>query len=172
MAQDEGFLRAIIEEPDDVGLRLIYADWLEERGDPRGEFIRVQCQLENLESYDPRGTELRAREGELLAAHEREWLGELAGRVSRWVFRPLFVEDISAHAPVFVAEAEKIFRQAPVRSVVLFGVREAIEALSDCPFLGRLHRLDLGGNDLIGTELGPLLGSPHIAELSGLCLAH
>ena len=94
MAQDEGFLRAIIEEPDDVGLRLIYADWLEERGDPRGEFIRVQCQLEEIDEYDPRFKELKARERELLAAHEHEWLGELDGRVSKWIFRRGFVEHV------------------------------------------------------------------------------
>ena len=42
MTHDEAFLQAIIDNPDDDAPRLIYADWLEERGDPRGEFIRVQ----------------------------------------------------------------------------------------------------------------------------------
>ena len=68
MSREEGFLQAIIEEPDDVGLRLIYADWLEERGDPRGEFIRVQCQLEDLDENDSRFDELKTRERELLAS--------------------------------------------------------------------------------------------------------
>src|SRR5205807_9800281 len=87
MSQDEGFLRAIIEEPDDVGLRLIYADWLEERGDPRGELIRVQCQLEELEEDNPRRAELQTREHELLAAHKSKSLGALDGRVSPATFR-------------------------------------------------------------------------------------
>src|SRR5437867_4536323 len=100
MSQDEGFLRAIIEEPDDVGLRLIYADWLEERGDPRGEFIRVQCQLEELKEYDPRFKELKAREGELLAAHEREWFGELYGRMSGTTYRRGFVDHTFLSASV------------------------------------------------------------------------
>ena len=43
MTHDDAFLQAIIENPDDDAPRLLYADWLEERGDPRGEFIRVQC---------------------------------------------------------------------------------------------------------------------------------
>jgi uncharacterized protein (TIGR02996 family) len=43
MGDERGFLEAIAAEPDDDGLRLIYADWLEERGDPRGELVRV-CQ--------------------------------------------------------------------------------------------------------------------------------
>jgi uncharacterized protein (TIGR02996 family) len=39
-------LAAIIECPGDDALRLIFADWLEENGDPeRGEFIRVQMEL-------------------------------------------------------------------------------------------------------------------------------
>jgi uncharacterized protein (TIGR02996 family) len=41
----DAFIRAIIAEPDDDVPRLVYADWLDERGDPRGEFIRVQCAL-------------------------------------------------------------------------------------------------------------------------------
>src|SRR4051812_39840541 len=32
-------LRAVLDRPDDDGPRLVYADWLLERGDPRGEYI-------------------------------------------------------------------------------------------------------------------------------------
>lgn len=40
------FLRAIIDHPEDDGVRLIYADWLEEHGQAeRAELIRVQCAL-------------------------------------------------------------------------------------------------------------------------------
>ncbi len=39
------FLAAIMANPDSDLERLIYADYLDERGDPRGEFIRVQCEL-------------------------------------------------------------------------------------------------------------------------------
>jgi len=38
-----GFIAAIHENPQDDAIRLIFADWLEERGDPYGEFIRIQC---------------------------------------------------------------------------------------------------------------------------------
>jgi uncharacterized protein (TIGR02996 family) len=40
---EESFLAAIYESPDDDAPRLVYADWLAERGDPRGEFIHLQC---------------------------------------------------------------------------------------------------------------------------------
>ena len=46
MSQHAGFLRAILDDPDDDGVRLVYADWLDEHGQPeRAEFIRVQCEL-------------------------------------------------------------------------------------------------------------------------------
>lgn len=44
------FLRTIRENPDDDTARLVYADWLQERGEEdRAEFIRVQCATENTE---------------------------------------------------------------------------------------------------------------------------
>jgi uncharacterized protein (TIGR02996 family) len=48
MTHEEAFLQAIIESPEDDAPRLVYADWLEERGDPRGEFLRLECRLRSL----------------------------------------------------------------------------------------------------------------------------
>jgi uncharacterized protein (TIGR02996 family) len=39
MPDRDAFLRMIQENPDDDAPRLVLADWLEERGDPQGEFI-------------------------------------------------------------------------------------------------------------------------------------
>lgn len=47
MTDHATFLRAIIAAPDDDLPRLVYADYLDERGDPRGEFIRLQIALAN-----------------------------------------------------------------------------------------------------------------------------
>ncbi len=41
MQDEAAFLQAIQERPEDASLRLVFADWLEERGDPRGELIRL-----------------------------------------------------------------------------------------------------------------------------------
>jgi uncharacterized protein (TIGR02996 family) len=54
MYEDIPFLRAIFNQPDD-GLRLVYADWLEERGDPRAEFLRLDVELHRL----PKGAKTR-----------------------------------------------------------------------------------------------------------------
>jgi len=74
----EAFERAILDNPDDLSAYGAYADWLQEQGDPRGEFIAVQIALEDEAKSKADRDALRKREAELLAAHEREWLGELA----------------------------------------------------------------------------------------------
>lgn len=38
---EDSFLRPIFENPDDLRLREVYADLLEKRGDPRGEYLRL-----------------------------------------------------------------------------------------------------------------------------------
>ena len=71
MAEHTGFLRDIIDNPDDDVPRLIYADWLEDNGRPeRAELIRVQDVLaRHHPHYAPR--ELEARESVLLVRHRR-----------------------------------------------------------------------------------------------------
>jgi uncharacterized protein (TIGR02996 family) len=41
MNDEAAFTRAMQEQPHDAALRLVFADWLEEQGDPRAELIRL-----------------------------------------------------------------------------------------------------------------------------------
>ncbi len=53
MTDRDALLRAICENPDDDAPRLIYADWLDEHGDPRqAEFIRVQIELARIPEHE------------------------------------------------------------------------------------------------------------------------
>lgn len=45
MPEDEPFIRAILATPDDRTVRLVYADWLDDRGDPRAEYLRLQSRI-------------------------------------------------------------------------------------------------------------------------------
>ncbi len=69
---------ALFANPDDLASHSAYADYLSEQGDPRGEFIQVQLALEDEGRPAGERKKLQQREQELLAAHEREWLGGLA----------------------------------------------------------------------------------------------
>ena len=71
---DDGFLAAIRQDPDDDTPRLVYADWLEERGDPRAEFLRVECEVRKLPSGDERFSSLWARFYALLRALDPDWV--------------------------------------------------------------------------------------------------
>ena len=74
MDDDMAFLRAIRERPDDDLPRLIYADYLDERGQSaRAEFIRVGCERARLPDGDYRHRQLVERELELLADNQDDW---------------------------------------------------------------------------------------------------
>jgi uncharacterized protein (TIGR02996 family) len=45
MSAETDFVCALQATPQDVSLRLVFADWLEERGDPRGELLRLTHML-------------------------------------------------------------------------------------------------------------------------------
>src|SRR5262245_38736778 len=117
MTDHEAFLRGILQHPDDDAPRQVYADWLEERGDPRGEFIRVQCELARLPPDDPRWDALEQREFDLLRAHETEWTKDIKSIVSEWQFHRGFVDTVSMGARMFVDHAAKLFGRAPVRTI-------------------------------------------------------
>ena len=65
MSEVLSFLRAIADDPGDEARRLVFADWLEEHGDWRAEFIRLDCSLRGTEAYQPEYTEQRTRWQEL-----------------------------------------------------------------------------------------------------------
>lgn len=78
MSEAQAFESTLIENPDDLAGWCAYADWLVEHDDPRGEFMQVQIALEDAARPRAQREALEEREAQLLAVHEREWLGNLA----------------------------------------------------------------------------------------------
>jgi uncharacterized protein (TIGR02996 family) len=66
---NDDFLRAIAEAPNDDDLLSVYADWLEDAGDPRADLVRLQKTLSRLPLGDARRPALEARAQCLMAAH-------------------------------------------------------------------------------------------------------
>src|SRR4051812_25999781 len=130
MTEERDFLDAIADAPDDDDLRLIFADWLDERDDARGEYIRVQLDLARLPEDDPSRPGLERREKELLAKHLPRWLGPLWGPGIREVLNPRFrrglLEHLDLEATIFLAAAADLFRLGPITSLRLHGVREHV----------------------------------------------
>jgi uncharacterized protein (TIGR02996 family) len=67
MDQEQAFLQAMLEDPRDLALRLIFADWLEEQGDPRGELLRLSHLLTQTIEH-PNRPQMEARLRSLLEA--------------------------------------------------------------------------------------------------------
>jgi uncharacterized protein (TIGR02996 family) len=82
---------AIYADPDDDAPRHVLADYLSDRGDPRGEFISLQL-------AHARNDVRIARELELQQAHATEWLGALAQVLD--VRRSRFERGFLSHAAI------------------------------------------------------------------------
>jgi uncharacterized protein (TIGR02996 family) len=178
---DEGFLRAIAESADDDALRLIYADWIEEHGEPEyAEFLRVQIVLG--QNADGKGdlpvserARLHSRERSLLSRNKARWLQPLRdlgawGRV-HGEFSRGFVEDVVIDAAAFLERGEELFRASPVVTLHLKRAGELAGQLSRCPLLARVRRLAFEGEDAIAPAgLRTVLESEHLANLDSLYL--
>src|SRR6187397_1813565 len=78
MTDREALLAAVCALPDDDTTRLVFADWLEENGEPeRAEFIRVQCEAARLTAADDRREALVTRARQLQGLFGKRWLKEL-----------------------------------------------------------------------------------------------
>jgi uncharacterized protein (TIGR02996 family) len=176
MNDGAAFLRALRASPDDDTSRLVFADWLDERGDPLGEFIRLQFELEPLRhNYDdPRAQELRERESEIIREHHADWLGPLEELPSDAQFEPVFrrglVEAASMSLQTFLDHADDLERWCPVlREVALFNVRDRGADLAGAAHLASLAQLEVA-DWLTGDDALALASSPNLGGLQGLQL--
>jgi uncharacterized protein (TIGR02996 family) len=147
------FLADIKENPEDDTPRLVLADWLEERDDPRGEFIRLQCERAR---RDPDG-EPKQHEKELLEKHRSEWLGPLAekgivadferGLVQAWGrARKLLSKRLAKMPPTEALEW--------VDNLRLWDMdKAAVEMLAASPHWVRLPRLNLASHQYYADHL-------------------
>ncbi|MEO8707311.1 MAG: TIGR02996 domain-containing protein [Kofleriaceae bacterium] len=94
MTDEAALLSAIRDAPDDDAPRLVYADWLIERGDPRGEYIALACSL---------GYDAYVAAEALWQQHEQAWRAVLPpilrdARLTRR--RHGFIEQLSYPGPI------------------------------------------------------------------------
>lgn len=151
---------------------MVYADWLQQQGDPQGELIAVQIQLAHAAASE-RGA-LQARAKALLDAHADLWTSQLGKGITDVVFRRGLA--YAARAPVQAGTLDLLDR-APIRDlglIALHGDDDAdpqrlavVRELAADPRLARVELLATG--DGWGeARFAALLGSPHLGNLRGL----
>src|SRR5262245_1361961 len=169
----DAFLQAILETPDDDAPRLVYADWLEEQGDPHGPFIRLQCQLAAMADDDPRRLLLEAEEARLeaglreaLQGHTRPpWAAKVPRivlRDGRWRFRRGLIGWLSITANQYLGVAGALHRAAPVQHLYLRNVTRYLGDLFATEGLRNVRSLGLTGNKLSSTGMRALCESPNV----------
>lgn len=157
----DDFLAAIYTAPDDDTPRAIYADWLTERGDPRGEFIALQ--LAHAAGHATEQT--KKREAQLLKKHEKKWLAHLETGLAKdgRVFERGFLAHARLDTEGSPKEPPKVFSDpgwATVRSATLcFSIewRRLGRALLELPSMRWLTEIDGVSRD---TALALACGEP------------
>lgn len=135
---DATLLAEIAAHPADDERRLVYADRLSDRGDPRGEFIHLQIRSKR-GGYEP-ATEARLR---ALKQHETDWKRDagLSGTLTN--FERGFPSSLIGNARNIVASRQALATQ-PIVSLSILTDFTGIEELCALPELKRLHTLCLG----------------------------
>jgi uncharacterized protein (TIGR02996 family) len=185
MTEEETFLSAIIAQPDDDTVRLVYADWLAEHGAPdRGEFIRVEIELAHTppdsETAERRRSVLFGRQAELLKKHKKEWLAPFGRAAKESSFERGFVQALQLDARTFIEHGERWAALTPLTRVKITtciewggGTRPDVSLapqLFASPVLARLVVLDLETLRLTAADLQSLATHPDLSRLRELIL--
>jgi uncharacterized protein (TIGR02996 family) len=187
MPEADSFLQAIIDNPDDDAPRLIYADWLDEHGDPeRAEFIRLQCaRAARKPALGPEMSRdqhaLLRREDQLLDRHASTWQRPFAAGPSlSLIFDRGFIESVVAEAHMFVEIAAELFRRHPVRHVRLtwrpddptYERGRYMQTIAGLQQLARLRSLDLKETHIGSDGVRALAVSEYLGNLFSIDLSN
>jgi uncharacterized protein (TIGR02996 family) len=184
MSESAAFLAAIREHPDEDGPRLVYADWLDEQGDPKGEFIRVQCERARRDPDDPRQAALAWREEELLDPHTVAWGRHLPSWVESCTFRRGFPHTAALSLSRFIEQSHRLFRAEPLLAGVAFDFtapcfpddlwpRYDFRVFAESPHVNRLTEVRLRcDNNIAPEDLELFLTAPLVNQLGRLELGN
>lgn len=162
-------LDAIRASPEDDGPRLVYADHLMEQGDPRGEFIAVQCALAKADDGA-----LLDKASALLTANRERWLDGLSPNVANVTFRRGFVDEVAVFDVAAVNAAQTVLSRELVRRLVFIAPGSVdLVAVLRWEWLTDLHALSFKAprhafSALRSERLAMLLGTRQLRGLREL----
>src|SRR5262245_29279508 len=114
MSERDSLLAAIYADPDDDATRLVFADWLDDHGEPdRAEYIRLQLRSAGMDENDSGRKALVRREEVLWDANAEAWNAEVPtwpGVTVRYPFRRGWPESVECTAAAFLRHGAKIVR--------------------------------------------------------------
>ncbi len=179
--------KAVVADPDNDQPRLMMADWLDELGDPRGEFIRIQIRLARDRLSDPERIRLEQQQRELLQAHRRRWNGPLhqhlctttdlrvqgrRGGLRGWTYQRGFASEITVDAAAFVAWCDRILEIGPIQQIRFVNLYPLQDTVLGLPALAQMRSISLGSKSpnrhLDGSLVGAVASSKQLSQLRSL----
>lgn len=182
-AAENALIAGILANRDEDTGYLVYADYLTERGNSHGDYIRVCVERSRLPPDSPERSLLSARAAALVTAHGEEWFAplgalglrpEMFGRFcpQLWLSHTRGVIDhVLIDQPGFPATAPRLFVAAPfLRRLSLQHGGFDAPALTKVKQLAQIEELDLSHGDATADDLRVLFRSRHLGGLRALVL--
>jgi uncharacterized protein (TIGR02996 family) len=185
MSDELALLTAIIAYPDEDTPRLVFADWLDENGQPeRAEFIRVQMELARLPDHKhqtPRYRGLLIRFRELIAGYRDGWVKALGVPPTRAIFRRGFVEELRVTAIELLNVSDAVLARELLSTVTIMPPADeelvgftgapgdaALRRLAEWPGRGRLRTVCVERMPLSPPAVEAFVNAPSAAGLRTL----
>ena len=161
------FVDDVINNPNDMSLRLVFADYLDEIGDPRGELIRLQLRLAGMTELDADWHELSPQRATVAARPHSVWQSPSRRHDPRHLRR--VHDSVSIVPEQFPMLHDELFRGAPIRRLTLPPSSEWKREKFDSPHLGQLRSLTISPNSKV-RNLAQVLSSDQWMGLEELHL--
>ncbi|MFT3694296.1 MAG: TIGR02996 domain-containing protein [Kofleriaceae bacterium] len=137
MTRDEELRQAIIDAPDDLDLRRIYADHLQHEGDLRGEYIALACNATD----EAVPHEMRRRA--LWQHYGEAWKREDGFSDDALTYRNGFCEWFVTSPAQLPDQTEYLLRQPVTHLTLGSGDGERLDGLANHPLLPRIRHLTI-----------------------------
>ena len=177
MTDRDALLAAIHADPDDDTARLVYADWLQENGQPaRADFIRAQIEAARAEPCSAAARRAHERASQLLEIHRSAWTRHLQGGFAEWPrFERGFVSHLSVMPNGFVDRAPALLRAEPIQALKLYrfagtGEQVSFTPLFELPCLRQIRRVELSSRLFSEEEFGDFAACPHLKGVRELSM--
>lgn len=193
-ADERDYFRRIALEPDNAALRLEFADKLEKKRNPLGEFIRVWHELDALPEGDSRREERDQRWSELLETNGKKWFQglkqlrlepQIMGNFypALWIHHGI-LDEVTVDLPGILPEkAEQLFAAAPGLRVLHINngrMEQGVGGWKDVNYkpnvpaivkllqLEQIGSLNLSSLSLSADDLKAVAESPYLTNLTEL----
>ena len=169
---EQPFLDAIFARYQDDGPRFIYADFLDDAGEPeRAELVRVQVALSRMTEDDSHHANLKNQEAELLETHLAQWSEHLSDLdLEQCEFRRGVLDSIVINAATFLDKGEELLRRVCVRRLRLRDSAAVMPKLVNSQLLANVRELDLCGDQIGNGGVNLLVRSQFLKNLDLLDL--